>query len=142
MSPVDPAPSAAPLIVGVGASAGGLEAILALTHALPADAPLGVVVVQHLGTSQPSNLAELIARQAPMTVKAATDGQLVEAGHIYVMTPTSDLRIESGRLYLVKRATAVPHLPIDAFFISLAQDRGRAAAGVVLSAWSRGTSRG
>ena len=142
MSPVDPAPSAAPLIVGVGASAGGLEAILALTHALPADAPLGVVVVQHLGTSQPSNLAELIARQAPMTVKAATDGQLVEAGHIYVMTPTSDLRIESGRLYLVKRATAVPHLPIDAFFISLAQDRGRAAAGVVLSGTGADGSEG
>ena len=128
------APSVAPLIVGVGASAGGLEAVSALLRALPSDAPLGVVVVQHLDPAHESNLPELLGRQTAMKVMLAKEGALVEAGQVHVIPPESDLRIAGGRLQLISRAAPqTPHLPIDVFFDSLARDRGHDAAGVVLS---------
>lgn len=125
--------SVAPLVVGVGASAGGLEAISALLRGLPVDAPIGLVVLQHLDPAHESNLPELLARQTPMKVVAATEGALVEAGQVLVIPPTADLRISGGRLQLVPRPPGQSHLPIDDFFESLARDRGRSAAGVVLS---------
>lgn len=124
---------AAPLVVGVGASAGGLQAISVLLRAIPAGAPLGLVVLQHLDPAYPSNLAQLLARQTSMKVTLATEGALVEAGQVYVIPPGHDLRISSGRLQLVPRSSGPVHLPIDDFFASLARDQGRAAAGVVLS---------
>ena len=126
-------PSAAPLVVGVGASAGGVEAISALLRVLPRDAPLGLVVVQHLDPIHESNLAELLGRHTSLKVLPAADGALVEAGQVHVIPPNADLRIVGGRLQLVPRPTGKLHLPIDAFFDSLARDRGRGAAGVVLS---------
>lgn len=126
--------SVAPLVVSVGASAGGLEAISALLRGLPVDAPIGVVVLQHLDPAHESNLPELLARQTPMKVVVATEGALVEAGQVLVIPPTADLRISGGRLQLVPRPPGqLPHLPIDDFFDSLARDRGHGAAGVVLS---------
>jgi two-component system CheB/CheR fusion protein len=132
---VEPAQrSVAPLVVGVGASAGGLEAIFALVRSLPAEAPMGLVVLQHLDPVHESNLPELIGRQTGFQVLPAVHGALVEAGQIHVIAPTSDLRLAEGRLQLVPRAPQPqPHLPIDDFFASLAQDRGPRAAGVVLS---------
>ncbi|MDP1827671.1 MAG: CheR family methyltransferase [Archangium sp.] len=127
------APSVAPLVVGVGASAGGLEPITALLRGLPVDAPIGLVVLQHLDPAHESNLPELLARHTPMKVVLATEGALVEAGQVFVIPPASDLRISGGRLQLVPRTLGQAHLPIDDFFDSLARDRGRGAAGVVLS---------
>jgi two-component system CheB/CheR fusion protein len=122
-------------VVGVGASAGGLEAISALLRGLPGDAPVGLVVLQHPDAKQlPSGeatLAELLARHTSLKVMTATDGALVEAGQVHVTPPGAELRIANGRLQLVP--SAAPHLPIDNFFDSLARDRGRGAAGVVLS---------
>lgn len=125
--------SAAPLVVGVGASAGGLEALSALLRELPEDAPLGVVVVQHLDPRHQSSLAELLARNTTFKVLPAAEGALVEAGQVHVIPPNTDLRISNSRLQLLPREAGRTHLPIDAFFDSLARDRGRAAAGVVLS---------
>lgn len=122
----------APVIVGVGASAGGLEALSALLRALPGNAPVGVVVLQHLDPAHGSNLAALLARQTTLKVMPAVDDTLVEAGQVHVIPPDADLRISGGKLRLVPRAQGL-HLPIDAFFESLAHDRGRGAAGVVLS---------
>lgn len=122
----------APLLVGVGASAGGLEAVCALVRAIPRDAPLGLVVVQHLDPAHASNLPELIGRQTALAVAPAADGALVGAGEVHVIPPGVGLRIAGGRLRLVPRP-AGPHLAVDDFFESLAADRGRAAAGVVLS---------
>ena len=124
----------APLIVGVGASAGGLEAVSAFLRGLPKDAPLGVVVVQHLDPAHESNLPELLARQTALKVQTAAEGAVVEEGQVYVIPPGSDLHLSGGRLQLIARSPPqTPHLPIDVFFDSLARDRGRAAAGVVLS---------
>jgi two-component system, chemotaxis family, CheB/CheR fusion protein len=125
--------AAAPLVVGVGASAGGLEALSALLRELPGDAPVGVVVVQHLDPEHESTLAELLSRQTSLQVLPAVEGALVESGQVHVIPPNAELRIVKGRLQLVPRPTDGKHLPIDAFFDSLARDRGRAAAGVVLS---------
>ena len=125
--------SAAPLVVGVGASAGGLEALSALLRGLPGNAPMGLVVLQHLDANQSSALPELLARHTSLKVLRATDGALVEAGQVHVIPPNADLRISGGRLQLVPRAAGQKHLPIDDFFDSLARDRGRGAAGVVLS---------
>ena len=124
--------SGAPVIVGVGASAGGLEAIGALLHSLPRDAPVGVVVLQHLDPTHGSSLTELLARQTSLKVVTAADDVAVEAGQVHVIPPDADLRMNAGKLRLVPRAAGL-HLPIDAFFESLARDRGRGAAGVVLS---------
>lgn len=124
---------AAPLVVGVGASAGGLEALSALLRELPVDAPLGVVVLQHPDPELKSSLTELLTRQTAFKVMPAAEGALVEAGQVHVIPPNADLRISNSRLQLVPRAPGQLLLPIDAFFDSLARDRGRAAAGVVLS---------
>ena len=124
--------SAAPVVVGVGASAGGLEAISALLNALPSNAPVGLVVLQHLDPKHTSNLAEILALRTRLKVVQAADDALVEAGQVHVVPPNADLRMVGGRLRLVPRQPGL-HLPIDAFFESLAADRGRGAAGVVLS---------
>lgn len=130
------AAAAAPLVVGVGASAGGLEAITALLRGLPGDAPVGLVVLQHVDlkhSPQQQSLSELLARQTSLKVVTATDGALVEAGQVHVTPPGAELRIVDGRLQLAPRSADAAHLPIDHFFDSLARDRGRGAAGVVLS---------
>ncbi|MEA3204168.1 MAG: two-component system, chemotaxis family, CheB/CheR fusion protein, partial [Thermoplasmata archaeon] len=122
------------LVVGVGASAGGLEAATKMLGALPADARLAIVVVQHLDPGHRSALTELLARTTKMDVQEATDGHLVEAGHVYVMPPNTALTLRGGRLRIRPRSGAKqPHMPVDEFFSSLAADQGAAAVGVVLS---------
>ncbi|HEX2066954.1 MAG TPA: chemotaxis protein CheB, partial [Candidatus Thermoplasmatota archaeon] len=113
---------------------GGLEAATKMLGALPADAPLAVVVVQHLDPGHRSALAQLLARTTQMAVQDATDGQRLEAGHVYVMPSNTVLTCRGGRLRIRPRSGAKrPHLPVDEFFRSLAADQGAAAVGVVLS---------
>ena len=120
-------------IVGVGASAGGLEACLQLLGHLPAT-PLAVVVIQHLDPKHESKLAELLSKATSMQVSTAADGDRVLPGCVYVIPPNHGLVIEQGTLRLVPRAGgAGQYLPIDSFFRSLAADRGAHAIGVLLS---------
>jgi len=120
-------------IVGIGASAGGLEACLQLLAHLP-DAPLAVVVVQHLDPKHESKLGELLAKVTPMRVVTATQGEPVRAGCVYVIPPNAGLLIEKGALRLTQRLEGGgKHMPIDLFFRSLAVDCGARAIGVVLS---------
>lgn len=135
------AAAAAPLVVGVGASAGGLEAITALLRGLPGDAPVGLVV-QHLDPSQAKALPELLARQTSLKVITAADGALVEAGQVHITPPNAELRISNGRLQVMQRPAGGAQSPLDNFFDSLARDRGRAAAGVVLSGTGADGSQG
>jgi two-component system, chemotaxis family, CheB/CheR fusion protein len=121
-------------IVGVGASAGGLEAFSELLENLPADANLGVVLIQHLPPKQVSILPELLARKTSLPVLSAHDDQLVEPNHVYVLPAGKDMVLFHGRLNLMDRTTAGGlHLPIDYFLRSLAEDQGSRAIGVVLS---------
>jgi two-component system, chemotaxis family, CheB/CheR fusion protein len=143
--PVQPVPPAeAPTrIVGIGASAGGLESLEQLFAEMPADTGMAFVVVQHLSPDFRSLMDELIARHSDMPVGLAEDGVLVEPNHIYLMPPKKEMIIRDRRLILTDKDPAQGlSLPIDQFFRSLAQDQGPQAVGVVLSGSGSDGSRG
>ncbi|HEV2500801.1 MAG TPA: chemotaxis protein CheB [Terriglobia bacterium] len=137
----EPKQSAAPAerylcpTVGIGASAGGLEALTDLLKHLPADTGMGFIVVQHLAPQHQSMLTELLARAAKIPVTEATDLEKVKPDHVYVIPPSSDLSISAGVLKLKRRnaASLMPHLPVNRFLTALAQDCRNKAIGVVLS---------
>ena len=128
-------------IVGIGASAGGLESLEQLFSALPADAGMAYVVVQHLSPDFRSVMDELIGRKSNMPVHVVEDGMGVEPNHIYLLPPRKEMVLRGRRLLLTDK----PHglsLPIDMFFRSLAQDVGVDAIAVVLSGSGSDGSRG
>lgn len=121
-------------IVGIGASAGGLEAFTALLKALPVDTGLGFVLVQHLDPQHESALTQLLTRATSMPVREVTNNLRVEANHVYVIPPNRNLGITEGRLTLEPRGSERrPTRSIDTFFESLAQDQRERAVGVILS---------
>jgi two-component system CheB/CheR fusion protein len=122
-------------VVGVGASAGGLEAFRELLARVPADAGLAFVLVQHLGADRASLLGEALAQATTLPVTQAEHGVRVEPNHVYVIPPGVQLTISQGILQLAQMAPEErrPHLPIDHFLRSLAAERGRQAIGVILS---------
>jgi len=130
-------------IVGVGASAGGLEACSRLLRALPPATDLAFVVVQHLDATHPSELAALLGRATTLPVCQASDAQAVEPGHVYVIPPSAVLTIEGGCLRLAPRPPpSGPATVIDQFLESLATDRGVLAVGVILSGTGSDGARG
>ena len=129
-------------VVGVGASAGGLEVFKHLLAELPADTGLAIVFVQHLDPKHQSMLAEILGRAARVPVREAADGMPVEADHVYVIPANADLTIADGVLRLAPRTQAPgSHMPIDRFLRSLAEECGSRAIAVILSgAGSDGSS--
>ncbi|HET6282938.1 MAG TPA: chemotaxis protein CheB, partial [Polyangia bacterium] len=120
-------------IVGIGASAGGLEALGALLKNVKMD-HTAFVVIQHLAPNHDSMLAELLARVTPMKVVTIVDGMQIESNHVYVIPPNADVAILHGALHLLPPPPGRgPRLAIDYFFRSLAADRGQSAIGVILS---------
>jgi two-component system CheB/CheR fusion protein len=120
-------------VVGIGASAGGLEALEGLVRNLVFDG-MAYIVVQHLARTHESALPALLARASTISVVAAGDGMKVERNRIYVIPPNSDLAIAQGTLHLREASSASGvRLPIDFFFRSLAEDQGSRAIGIVLS---------
>ncbi|HEY3283738.1 MAG TPA: chemotaxis protein CheB [Armatimonadota bacterium] len=127
------APGGVP-VVGIGASAGGLEAIKQLLENLPGELGLAVIVVQHLDPKHPSLLTEILGRSVQMPVTEAVHGLGVEPNHVYVIPPDTELTIVNQRLELAARSAAPGlHLPIDQLFRSLADDYGSRSIGVILS---------
>ena len=121
-------------IVGIGASAGGLEAIESFLRHLPDKSGLCFVVVQHLDPTHKGMLVELLSRATPMKVLQVKDRLKVEPDRVYVIPPNQDLSILHGVLHLL--APAAPRglrLPIDFFLRSLAADQGPQGIGLVLS---------
>src|SRR6202048_1917434 len=121
-------------IVGIGASAGGVEALEGFFKSMPADNGLGFVGVTHLPPKRESMLALIIGRATQMPVVDARDGDMVDAEHVYVLPSSTILTIREGRLHL-RHTGAADHqrTPIDVFFTSLAQDQAEHAIGIVLS---------
>ncbi len=119
--------------VGIGASAGALEALERFFAHVPQDSGLCFVVVQHLERHHPSVLSELLGRYTRMPAEQAEDATRARPNHVYVIPPNSVLTLERGVFKVVKAAEAGLRSPIDAFLRSLAQDQGEAAAGVILS---------
>ncbi len=130
-------------VVGLGASAGGLEALEQFFDRMPGDVGCAFVVVQHLSPGHKSLMAELLARHTPMPVSRATDGLAVEPNHVYLNDAKNNLVIEGGRLRLVARSGGSSlNLPIDLFFESLAKHQGARSIGVVLSGTGSDGMRG
>jgi two-component system CheB/CheR fusion protein len=126
-------------IVGVGASAGGLEALSELLAHLPAKTGMAFVLVQHLDPTHPSQLTDLLSRVTKMPVSEAGDGMPVEPDHVYVIPPNANLATLDGILSVTPRIRD-HHSPIDLFLQSLSRSRRNKAIGVVLSgAGSDGT---
>ena len=133
--PEDPSPPPTLFpVVGVGASAGGLEAFAQLLRNLPSDSGMAFVLVQHLAPKHESILASILARETPMSVREATDGVPLEPNHVYVIPPNQDMILSDGHLVLQPRsAIGGRHLPVDLFLRTLAAVQGSQAVAVVLS---------
>jgi len=130
-------------VVGVGASAGGLEAAAGLLDAMPSDAGMAFVFVFHLDPTRESHLREILARRTSMPVHDVEDGMRIEPNHVYVIVPDSTLTIEGDRLRLSEPAESRGRRhPVDELFISLGQSLARRAVAVVLSGTGANGSAG
>ena len=121
-------------IVGVAASAGGLEAFTQLLSHLPTDTGMAFVLIQHLSPDHQSLLTEILTRVTQMPVREVQNGTIVEPNHVYVIPPNAKMILSGGVLELSPREKVFgKYMPGDAFFTSLAVDRGHQAIAVVLS---------
>ncbi|MEO6079949.1 MAG: chemotaxis protein CheB [Steroidobacteraceae bacterium] len=121
-------------VVGLGASAGGLEALEQFLGQVPPDSGLAYVVVQHLDPTHKALLAELLQRVCVIPIREATGDERVEPDVVYVIAPNRELTVSGGRLRL--QHPSVPRglrMPIDVLFSSLAREQEERAIGVVLS---------
>jgi len=121
-------------VVGIGASAGGLEAFRELLEHLPTDTGMAFVLVSHLDPTHKSILTELLARRTKLPVTEVSDGMKVEPNNVYVLPPNTSMAIAEGILRLQPReeGRAGRH-PIDYFLRTLADDQTHRAIGVILS---------
>ena len=138
VAPVDGAPArssvAAVAVVGIGASAGGLDPICEFLAGVPPSSGFAYVVVQHLDPFHKGMLPEVLQRITPMKVIEVADGMEVEADHVYVIPPNRNLGFEDGRFAVLPPSAARGfRLPIDSFFRALAGHGRERAVGIVLS---------
>jgi two-component system CheB/CheR fusion protein len=122
-----------PYVVGIGASAGGLEAFTELLSQLPDDTGMAFVLIQHLDPKHESHLTELLSKASVMPVSEVKGETRIQANHVYVIPPRCNLNISQGVLHTPPRPDNGRNMPIDTFFSALAADRGSKAIGVVLS---------
>jgi len=120
-------------VIGVGASAGGLEAFKRLIRAIPPSSGMAFILVQHLEPNHESLLSEILQKSTSIPVQEITDNVHVEPDHIYIIPSNKLLTAYDGRLRLRARPRNEKNLPIDLFFTSLAEVHGSYAVGVVLS---------
>ncbi|MFQ3546828.1 MAG: CheR family methyltransferase [Termitinemataceae bacterium] len=122
------------IVVGLGASAGGLEALRDFFKAMPLHSGLAFVVIQHLSPDYKSLMDELLARETKIPIKVADNGMPLSPDTIFLLPPRKNITIFHNRLYLEDQENRKRlNLPIDIFFRSLALDKGKHAIGIVLS---------
>ncbi len=137
------AASTGPAIVGIGASAGGIDALSRFLSGMPADSGLAFIVVLHLDPTRESELAPILARHTAIPVIEITDGIAIEANRVYVIVPDKSLTINGDRLCLSEPAEPRGRRhPVDELFASLAEQRREHAVGIVLSGSGNNGSRG
>ncbi|HEX5443309.1 MAG TPA: chemotaxis protein CheB, partial [Pirellulales bacterium] len=130
-------------IVGIGASAGGLESLEQMFRNMPPKPGMAFVLIQHLSPDFKSFMDELLARYTEIPIRRAEHEMEVQPNHIYLIPPRKDMIISQRKLLLTdKDPNQGLALPIDHFFRSLAQEAGAAAVGVVLSGSGSDGSRG
>lgn len=129
-------------IIAIGASAGGLEAISQFFDYTPMDA-VSYIIIQHLSADFKSRMAEILGRHSKLEVIEATHNVAIKPNTVYIIPSTSFMGVENGRLKLtVKKDQPRPHMTIDYFFESLADERGDKAIGVILSGTGHDGSNG
>lgn len=129
--------------VGIGASAGGLEAIESFFANMPQDSGMGFIIIQHLSPDYKSLMVELLSKRTLMPVYRAEEGMQVQANSLYLIPPRKNLTIFHGRLLLTEQDHAKGlNLPIDVFLRSLAEDQGEKAVAVILSGTGSDGMRG
>ncbi len=143
-APFSSVPSVAPqYVVGIGASAGGLDPLVRFFDNLPRDTGMAFVIVQHLSPDFKSLMDELLGRHTLLPIHLVEDGMPVEADHVYLIPAKKEMIVSGGRLRLSDRDRQQEMtLPIDMFFRSLAQDCGSRAIAIVLSGGGSDGSRG
>lgn len=128
-----PSASRAIPLVGIGASAGGLEPLQRFFERCPEDTGLAFVVIQHLPPKGESALAEILAKSASIEVEHIVDGMEIEPDRLYVLSPDFSLTLSQGIFRTEQLKTDHPGLIVDRFFESMARDCGDRVVGVVLS---------
>ena len=127
-------PEERPFIIGIGASAGGLEALSQLFPNLPKNLGLTYVVVQHLSPTYRSMMAQLLGRETTMPVKDIEDGAIPEPNTVYITPPNRNVTLNGGRFRLVEPAKeSLPKPSVNLFFASLAEEAGESTIGIILS---------
>ena len=130
-------------VVGIGASAGGLESLEKLFQNVPDDTGMAFVIIQHLSPDFKSMMYELLARDTKMQIHRVEDGMQIEANQVYLLPPKKELIIAGGGLHLIdKDLSKGLTLPIDRFFESLAREFGPRGIGIILSGSGSDGSRG
>ena len=130
------------LVVGIGASAGGLEASKSLLAAVPASNGMAFVLVMHLDPSHESHIAEILRTITAMPVAQVSGQQRLEPDHVYVIAPSASLEVHDGILSSNPTDAAGRRKPVDAFFSSLADDQRERAVAIVLSGAGNNGSSG
>jgi two-component system CheB/CheR fusion protein len=121
-------------IVGIGGSAGALNAYKALLDAMPPDTGIAFVIISHMNPAAHSQLAKILQRHTTMAVAVAAEAMPILASHVYVIPPDSDLTIEKYRFKVISPRTG-RNKQVDLFFISLANEMGARAVGIILSGY-------
>ena len=121
-------------VVGIGASAGGLEAFTHLLESLPVNTGMAFVLVQHLDPTHESLLTDLLSKTTAMPVSLVTNGMVIAPNHVYIIPANTEIILAGRILKLRPRAlTRGQHMPVDVFFRSLAEGQQHQAIGVILS---------
>jgi two-component system, chemotaxis family, CheB/CheR fusion protein len=130
-------------IIGIGASAGGLNPFITILEALPAELPAAIIFIQHFPADQKSLLPEILGKKFPSRhIFEIAHGMAIDKGKVYVNPSDHDITIESGRFRAKPRPKTGIHLPIDTFFYSLVEDERDNAVVVILSGAGTDGSRG
>jgi len=121
-------------IVGIGGSAGALNAYKALLEAMPPDTGMAFVIISHMNPTAHSQLAKILQRHTKMSVIVASEAMVILANHVYVIPPDSDLTIDNYRFSVIAPRIR-RNKQVDIFFISLAEAMGVRAVGIILSGY-------
>jgi len=120
--------------VGIGASAGGLEALKEFFTNMPDKTGMAFIIIQHLSPDYKSLMDELLARHTKIPIQVVKDGMVVQPDNIYLIPPKKNLSVFHGKLFLEDKDSKTHlNLPIDIFLRSLAVDKGKKAIAVILS---------
>ncbi len=122
-------------IVGIGGSAGALNAYRALLDALPLDTGMAYVIISHMNPTAHSQLAKILQRHTKMSVTVTSEAMPILANHVYVISPDSDLTMENYSFKVISPRSG-RNKQVDLFFISLANAMGARAVGIILSGYN------